>query len=116
MIRTFHSLECARLPPPAYSLKQFQRLDSEPFEGLDEDFQESFLDLCAFVRQLLRAKSIQGQMLNGYRFVEFCRHIVSLINQNQEICLLDSLMLICEREDKLYENEFMKLSTEFKKK
>lgn len=113
MIDSFRSLECVRLPPPAYNLTMLHNLDNEKFGDLCEEFQESFLGMCGTVRKLTQAKSINGEKFNGFKMAEYMKICVKLINEEKSVCLYDALLNVCELEDRHNEEVFIEISNDF---
>lgn len=116
MKSSFKRLECARLPPPAFSVKQLQDLENVKFSDLTEDFQLAFNDMCAFVSELIEPKSINGEAFNGFRLAEYLSLIVNSINSNDAIFLYDCLASVARMEELFYEEEFAKVLKVFRQK
>ncbi len=116
MIDSFRSLECARLPPPAYSLKQVQNLENQKFEDLAEEFQTSFLDMCDFIHTLIEPKKIKGVEFNGFMMAEYMKLCVEIINKEKSVFLYDTLQAVCNLEEKYNEEMYLEISTQLKSK
>jgi len=116
MIDSFRSLECARLPPPAYSLKQLQNLENEKFEDLSTEFQASFLDMCDFIHTLIEPKRIKGVEFNGFMMAEYMKLCVEIINKENSVFLYDTLLAVCNLEEKYNEEKYLEISTQLKSK
>ena len=116
MVDSFKSLECARLTPPAFSLEQLQNLEYEKFEDLATDFQHSFLEMCKFVRTLLKPKTVNREQFNGFRMAEYMKLCVESINKERAVFLYDTLLAVCDLEEKYNEEKYLEICAQFKSK
>ena len=116
MINSFESLKCFRLPSPAHKLDMLQNLENEKFENLTTEFQEAFADMCKLVKSLLKPKCIDGKALNGYRLAKYMNAIVELINTDKAGNLHDTMLSVCDMEQKYYNAEYLKILKEFEQK
>jgi len=114
MVDSFRTLECARLPPPAYSLRQLQNLEKEKFESLTEEFQRSFLDMCDLVHHLIEPKAINGESLNGFRLAEYMEIIVERINSESSVFLYDTLLAVVRIEEEHNEKLYSEISAKLR--
>ena len=94
MIQSFRSLECVRLPPPAYNLEMLQDLDNVKFVDLPSEFKSSFNEMCKFMRSLIRPKAINGEKFNGYKMAEYMKSCADLINKEKSVLLFDAFKKI----------------------
>ena len=116
MINTFESLKCFRLPPPAHKLSMLQNLEKEKFENLATEFQEAFADMCKLIKSLLKPKSIDGKAFNGFKLAKYMNVIVELINTEKAVNLYDTMLSVCDMEQKYYNTEYLKILKDFQQK
>jgi len=104
MLNSFKSFDVFRLPEPTKTrsnqAKQayLKSLDSFKYDDLNEMFRSKLDKLSEQIRENLHSKSINGTHLNGFQLAEYMKLIVDLLNNNQTICVHNTLLAVMKRE------------------
>lgn len=106
MMNLFKQFDCFRLPVPVIDktiaglTKQdaLLMLDQVRYDDLREKFRTRFDQMCEEIRIKLRPKCLNDTYLNGFKLAEYMKLMVNLINNNQTVCIYDTLVAATMRE------------------